>query len=54
MTTDLTMYFSPPTVYDANLGEFHFREVPRGSVATEPCEGSGREAGKKYLLLFCM
>ena len=23
----------------ANLGEFHFREVPRGSVATEPREG---------------
>ena len=24
----------------ANLGEFHFREVPRGSVSTEPGEGS--------------
>ena len=24
------------------VGEFHFREVPRRSVATEPGEGSGR------------
>ena len=28
----------------ANLGEFLFREVPRGSAAPEPGEGSGRGA----------
>ena len=33
----------------ANLGEFHCREVPRGSVATEPGEGSGREGENRTL-----
>ena len=33
----------------ANLGEFDYKEVPRGSVATEPGEGSRRRAGCRSL-----